>query len=503
MANEQGVVRSVSWRDLCPWTILFRLYRLSVSLQLIILAFLGAWATSAGWKAFRAVCLSEESRAQPQVARFIRSVDHWPNSIYWQIPSLPVTSPRFAVDIAPSDASPPADALTSLPSEAPGELAAATTTEPQSDTSPPTSLTAGAVTRVLDDGGPLARFWHGALGRTPMYAIMEPVRRWFDPTLNWEQLAFYLGGGLWTLLVWSLIGGAITRTAVVRLGRDERVGLRESLEFSSRKLLSLLGATLLPLAAIFALGIPLFILGLLMRTNVGIALGGLLWLPVGLIAFSMALFAIGVLFGWPLMWSTIATEGSDAFDAISRSYAYTYQRPLQYLAYFLGALLLGFLGWLMVGLFCQAIVQMALLAVGAGTGSARMDVLRSVLADRQASPSVLLTFGAALIGFFNRCFLGLQVAFAYSFMWSAAGAIYLLLRHDADQTEMDDVFLEEDETVRYGLPPLTVDEAGVPGTIENETEPTSPGTSGASASPTDGSNPTGSASAESEREQAT
>ena len=169
------------------------------------------------------------------------------------------------------------------------------------------------------------------------------------------------------------------------------------------------------------------------------------------------------MFGWPLMWSAISTEGSDAFDAISRSYAYTYQRPLQYLAYASVALILGFLGWIIVGLFCQAIVQFSLLAVGTGTGDARLEVLRSAMSGRADSGVTLLWVGSTLMGFVNRCFLGIQVAYSYSFMWTAAAAIYLLLRHDADQTEMDDVYLDEDESVSYGLPPLTVDSAGVPG----------------------------------------
>jgi hypothetical protein len=295
---------------------------------------------------------------------------------------------------------------------------------------------------------------------------MEPVRRWFDPSIPWDQFAFYFLGGLWSLLVWSLLGGAITRTAVVRLGRDERIGLRESLEFSGRKLLSIAGSPLLPLAAIFALGIPLFLLGLMMRLNIGVALGGLFWLPVGLLAFCMTLFALGLMFGWPLMWSAISAEGSDAFDAISRSYAYTFQRPLQYFAYFLAALTLGLLGWIIIGLICQSVVQFALLAVGTGSGDLRMDQLRSALSGTDASASSLLWFGSALIGFVNRCILGVQVAFMYSFMWSAAAAIYLLLRQNADQTELDDVYLEEDQAVNYGLPPLSVDQAGVPGTDE-------------------------------------
>ena len=47
----------------------------------------------------------------------------------------------------------------------------------------------------------------------------------------------------------------------------------------------------------------------------------------------------------------------------------------------------------------------------------------------------------------------LTEGFNFSFFWCGATAIYLLLRRDADQTDIDEVFLEE-EAGRYGLPPL-------------------------------------------------
>jgi hypothetical protein len=49
--------------------------------------------------------------------------------------------------------------------------------------------------------------------------------------------------------------------------------------------------------------------------------------------------------------------------------------------------------------------------------------------------------------------------------WCVAAAIYLLLRYDVDHTEMDEVFLPEQE---FGdaLPDLPKDEAGVPGAPE-------------------------------------
>ncbi len=219
-----------------------------------------------------------------------------------------------------------------------------------------------------------------------------------------------------------------------------------------------------------------------MRTNLGVVLGGLVWLPVGLSAFVMTIFAIGVLFGWPLMWSAISTEGSDAFDAISRSYAYTFQRPLHYFAYTLLASLLGLLGWIMVGLFCDAIFQFAMLGVGAGLGTQRMQELQNAVLSPSETTSGLVRFGVALIGFFNRCIYALRLAYSYSFLWSAAVAVYLLLRRDADQTELDDVFVEDDEGIAYGLPELSPDEQGVPG-VESKSSASPDAVAGQDASP--------------------
>ncbi|MCA9171162.1 MAG: hypothetical protein KDB23_25995 [Planctomycetales bacterium] len=443
MATEPSVIRAISWRDLCPWTLLFRLYRLSLTLQFLILAYLGAWAVSLGWDAASAVILTDTTLAKSDVRQFLNNVSYWPES---------------SLELQANAAS---QVVTAIPS---------------------------AVN--LDAGSPATRMLTAAwqkLGHSPMYSLAEPLRRLFDPALSWNEFLFYLFGAVWTLVVWAWLGGAITRAAAVRLGRDERVGLRDSLEFSQRKLLSSLGAVLLPLGAIVAVSIPLFMLGLIMRLNIGVALGGILWGLVALAGLVMSLFAVGILFGWPLMWPAIGTEGSDAFDAISRSYAYTFQKPLHYLGYVSVATILGFLGWLIVGIFCESVVQFGMWGVGNGAGAERMATIRAavdasappVITDTTAGLSVrgepveavadapvnsgMVAFGSRWICFVNRTVMGVQVAYGYSFMWSAAAAIYLLLRRDADQAELDDIYVEEESGVTYGLPALKEDDAGVAG----------------------------------------
>lgn len=484
MTNEAGVVRSISWRDLCPWTILFRLYRLSLSVQFLLLSFIGLWAVSFGWTALSTIVLSRSSLENPATRQFVEVMTQWPEPSVFFLGRPPTrqTQPA-ALLLAAETTEPPRNGANNGTNASPAPVGPSTEEPPDNAAMPRDEVAAGefaASDAKLRDlpfaAASLAERWHGPLSKTPMYGLVEPFRRVFEPSASWNEFVFFLLGSLWSLVVWSWIGGALTRAAAIRLGRDERCGFRDSLEFAGRKLGSYLAAPLFPLVAIVLLGLPMIILGLLMRTDVGVALSGILWVPVLLSAFVMSLFAIGVLFGWPLMWGAISTEGSDAFDALSRSYAYTFQRPLQYLAYALAALVLGGLGWLLVGLFCDAVIQFSMFAIGVGSGNDRLGLLVNVLHGQTESPSVLFTFGAAMIGLLNRSVYAVQVAFGYSYLWAAAAAIYLLLRRDADHTEMDDVFVEEQDNIAYGLPPLPVDERGVPSVAAepSETQPAKP-----------------------------
>ena len=47
----------------------------------------------------------------------------------------------------------------------------------------------------------------------------------------------------------------------------------------------------------------------------------------------------------------------------------------------------------------------------------------------------------------------LGVAYLYAYFWTAATAIYYLLRHSVDGTEPDEVAVEQEEET-FGLPPL-------------------------------------------------
>ena len=52
-------------------------------------------------------------------------------------------------------------------------------------------------------------------------------------------------------------------------------------------------------------------------------------------------------------------------------------------------------------------------------------------------------------------------AYAYSYFWCASAGIYLLLRKSVDQTEFDEVFVDDAQS-SFDLPPLRDDDSVVP-----------------------------------------
>jgi hypothetical protein len=76
-------------------------------------------------------------------------------------------------------------------------------------------------------------------------------------------------------------------------------------------------------------------------------------------------------------------------------------------------------------------------------------------------------WGAGIVAFWLSIIFLLMLGFTYSFFWSAATMIYLLMRQKVDEAELDEVFVEEDEPE----PPLA------PPKIAEGTSPSPPSTS--------------------------
>lgn len=258
------------------------------------------------------------------------------------------------------------------------------------------------------------------------------------------------------LLGWSIFGGAISRVAAVHVARDEKISVRNALRFSSGKLLSFLFAPVILFLFIGGLGFAIALTNLLfyLPWGLGPAIVGAGFIVTLVAAFIMTLVLFGTVGGFGLMYPTIAVEGSDAFDAISRSFSYFFARPWKLLFYSLVALIYGVITYLFIKLFVYVMFGLIqTFQVWFLTESLRADYKLffppvsfeslSFSPDYKAMDTFGLKAGSAFLSFWYYLVVCVLGAYAISFYFSAQTIIYYLLRLDVDVTELDDVYLEE------------------------------------------------------------
>lgn len=415
-------VRTFDWHDYLPWLIIVKALRPATSFRLLILAAAGLVAMTAGWR------------------------------ISWDLLAEPKKPASGFVAVGE-----PADTVDSASSRIRPHTKPAWPWIEQSELRPPAPTTH----ELRKNLGKVERH----LGKVERRVLqpLDPFVLLFDGALTPTGLAHVLLCGAWTLIVWSFFGAMITRVAALRLTIDEHASWGRMSAYARSRWHSYFAAPLFPLAGVVTAAIPIAVLGLLARLDVMTIVAGLLW-PLAIVAgLFMTLLLVGLMLGWPLMYATISTEGTDSFDALGRSYAYVYQRPLHYLFYIAVALVCSGIGLFIVELFAYLVIDTTGWAASWFLPSERAgDLLNGEL------DTGLGYVGSSLILFWKNIVLAIVAGFPLAYMWCAATAIYLLLRRQVDAAEMDEVELDDDDD-RNGLPPLTAEPTGGVGTA-NESD---------------------------------
>lgn len=245
----------------------------------------------------------------------------------------------------------------------------------------------------------------------------------------------------WFILVWAIFGTAISRQVGLSLSGEEAPGVVGATLYGSRKWLPAFNSVLFVLAGIAVLSVPGAVLGLLMRTGWGLAIAGVVWPLVLAGALVLAILAIGVAAGWPLMVACVGVERGDSFQAISTAFSYLYQRPLHVAFYGAVAVVVAVPALAAAGVFADATSGLAVWAASFGMGHARTEqVLAGLAGGADAS------WGMRAIAFWHRGLETLLSSFGWGYFWSLVTAGYLLLRQDVDGTEIDEVVLDEPGT---------------------------------------------------------
>ena len=440
MADEAQTIRSINWREVFPFTHLFRAFRIAVHPSKLLLALAALLLIYMGGRTLDGVW-PERYRSLPGEFGF--------NS----------RSQRDEFDQAMRRA----QAMTNRPVET-------------SDDTP------------LRRRGIFISFFDHQVNRVRDVADSVLANNWFTSSIESPGVfpsigAFLVGPGLlfyhhplygllfsaWFLLIWSVFGGAISRIAAVHVARDEKISVRQALRFSISKVLSFLFAPLIPIMIILVIGVVVSATGwvLLHIPWVGPIVMGLVFFLALLAGFIMTLVALGTVGGFNLMFPTVAVEGSDSFDAISRSFSYVFARPWRMLFYTIVAIAYGALTYLFVRMFLFVMLMLTHFFVGwwLGEGS-QPDRHWNGPRDLNEPPAVMwpaprwedLTYdvdyahlkpaediAAGAISFWVYLTIGLLGAFAISFYFSSNTIIYYLMRREVDATELDDVYVEETE----------------------------------------------------------
>ena len=325
--------------------------------------------------------------------------------------------------------------------------------------------------RVLEPPGPgfpvdRTSLW-ADLSSAP-WRLTEPVRYLVGPFVaifalgnDWRAFCHALLAAVWGAMVWGIFGGAIARIAVVGAARTERIGIGEALRFTRRKWLALIGTPLCPLLGVAFFTAFCAAFGLLYRLPVAIGptLAGILAVLPLLAGLVMTIILISLAVGWPLMHATIAAEGEDGFDALSRSFAYVNQRPLRYAACVALAWALGILGLIVVDLFARTTVHMAQWGLGFGApGDVLSALFQGGTAPVAPSARAVHTFWLGLVGLVAHGWI-------YSYFWTASVIIYLILRHDVDGTPWHVIAPPERRAFEFDLEP-SPEPLGDPGSHE-------------------------------------
>lgn len=282
------------------------------------------------------------------------------------------------------------------------------------------TIQTGTWWRSLRESSPIIKSWSAYV--QPASDLLGPAtaRRW----------AFILFGTIWTAMVWGVIGGTISRRAMVELGTGGTVGIMESLRLSITRLGSMIWCISSPLLFMGLFMLFPLVLGLIGRAGmigeVISALGMIIAIPMMLSCGWLAVLAAAC---FPLGVVAIVTEKrADAFEGLSRSSAYFFQRP--------ATVAIGLLVATALGLFMQGIVQVAgftgrefmMYAFEVGYG-------RDLSVYASGEPN---SVGLGILWLAYQSISLIVLAAPFSYFWCAAAGLYLALRREVDNIDFDD-----------------------------------------------------------------
>lgn len=248
------------------------------------------------------------------------------------------------------------------------------------------------------------------------------------PAFSIDNLAFLTFSVLWLSLIVSFFGGLIARRAAVELGQRTIAPWIRSVQLVASRMVSYLWATGIYIVALVGLLLPIALLGWISRLgSFPAAIAGIVLVLVCIpLIFSVGRLTMGLIICFPLSICAISIEKrADSFEGFSRSNAYFFQRPV-----------LAALAVLLLALFGEVGAFLVNWTVQLGWGLIKNTYLSA------GGPGLV---ESSYVGAGDWLATNLMNAFRFSYFWSAAAGLYLVLRRCVDNTDLDEMDILESE----------------------------------------------------------
>ncbi len=255
-----------------------------------------------------------------------------------------------------------------------------------------------------------------------------------------ERLQTWIAGlplfNAWLVPI-AIIIALLPMTLTIRAGALYAAG-RDGESFTAgfkiiwQRKLTLLLVLALPMLCVVGLSVPIAALALLDRIpGVGDALTEALAIFAVPFAVLIGLVAGGSMTAIPIGWASVTIEKrEDAFDALSRGYEYLYRRPIQWMLYVSISIVLATIVGLIAQWVCLVSFNTCEYVYKFASGSESLPKLLCMVLVHLPTAVWMTTFFAT---------------------W---GAVYLLLRQDANQQEIEDLAVTEIDRRENSLPSL-------------------------------------------------
>ena len=241
--------------------------------------------------------------------------------------------------------------------------------------------------------------------------------------------------GLPMIAILAVAGGAISRSTAIEFAKGRYAAREDTVGFALKRTAQLTGSIAGPIIGCVIVFLLIAVGGLLLSFPVFDVIGSIIYGLMLILGIGATIVLTLHMLALPMIIPALSIEGTDAFDAIQRSYAYVVAKPLRYLLYALLLTLVGTLGAGVFTLLVQSSVEMTDWAAQffANNSTTRVLTGEDELGATQGLAHQIVGVWKTLAGL---CISG----YVISIFFASSSLLYLVARRICDGQDVNEVW---------------------------------------------------------------